>query len=294
MAELNILRRFKVREISLVDEGDNPHADLLILKRRDMLVPTPVLKARFASASAMAGALFELAAGAEGQDGCDRAQEILKGMDMDINTLNEKLAEIEVNLETVTKANTELKAENESLKAANAELVEKAKAAPAAETDEDILKGLPEPVRKRLEAAEAAAAAATELVEKANAERETGEYVAKARALNVTDADGVGGLLYRIAKGKTTAEDADKFEGILKQAGTINAEGEKLFTAIGKSAAQDASDADEAQRELDGKIEAIQKAKPTLSYAQAYTEALDANPSLYERVAKRKPVPAAE
>lgn len=291
-AAKNILKNMKVREISIVDDGDNPHADVLIFKRRDAEgEPTAVLKAKFETVSVLAGTVMELAAGIAGEEGVEKARTILGGMNMDLEQLNERLGEIETNLETVTKARDDLQSQ---LDAANARLseVEKerddavAKAKPSADEDE-ILKSLPEPVRKRLEDAERVAREATEAVEKAASEREQGEYVSKARALKVVDADGVGGLMYRIAKGKTSAEDAAKFEAILKQAGTINDKGEKLFEAIGKSQGGDAEDG-EAQSELDEAITNIQKAKPSLTREQAYAEALDANPGLYDRINKRR------
>jgi hypothetical protein len=297
-AKKNILKDMRVREISLVDDGDNPGADVLILKRREILHPTPVLKARFDIASALAGAVFELAAGAAGEPGTQRASTILKGMNMDIEGLAEKLAEIETNLDTVTKANAELTAENARL-AGELETVTKARdaaleaAGKVGESEDEVLKSLPEAVRKRIEDAERIAREAQDEVTKARETREQGEYVAKARELKVVDADGVGGLLYRIAKGKTVAEDAAKLEAIIKQAGTINGEGEKLFEAIGKAAGGDAGDdAEAAERELNEATQAIQKAKPGLTHAQAYTEALDANPALYDRITKRRPAAA--
>lgn len=297
-----VLKNMRVNEISLVDEGDNPHAEVLILKRRDIVgVDTNILKQRFEEASAAAGELMELAAGAEGDEGVQRAATILEGMNMDIDGLNEKLGEIEANLEAVTKraedAETkvsELTAQVETVTKERDDAlaaVEKAKEPVEGEGEDDVLKSLPEPVRKRLEAAEADAKEAREQVEKARDERELSERVAKARELGLVNADEMGGLLHRIAKGKATAEDADKIVDMLTIAKNVDKAGEKLFEAIGKATGGDAASND-AQAKLDEAIANIQKAKPSLTREQAYAEALDANPGLYDEVRKIRPVEA--
>jgi hypothetical protein len=297
-----VLKNMRVSEISLVPEGDNPGADVLILKTRDRVgTDIGVVKQRLTEATELAAHLGDLSAGAEGAEGVEKAAAVLKGLDMDINELNERLGQIETSLDTVTKEKDELAGKVTALtadldkvtKERDAAIterdaaVEKAKGAKTEESDEDVLKTLSEPVRKIVEDARAEAKEAKEAVEKARDERDLEVHVEKVKALGLPDADKVGATLHRIAKGKSTPEDATVIDELLTKAKAQADGGKALFERIGKAQGGDGQ-ATEAEAKLETAIEAIQKAKPALTREQAYTEALDANPSLYDEIQKAK------
>lgn len=287
------ITKLRLGEVSFVDEGDNPGAEVLITKRRDVL-DTEIIKGRLADLGELVGEIAELAAGSGGMEGVEKAATILGGVNMDIDQLNERLEQIETDLTNVTKAKDKAEADlaeaNSALATANAE-IEKLKAGTVDTDEDDILKGLPQPVRDRIEKAEKAAADALESVEKSRDEAELNANIEKVRALGVKDAEGLGGVLHRITKGKSTPEDGAKVVELLTIAKQVGDKGNALFEAIGVAKGKEAAatDADEAQGKLDEAIDAIMKAKPALTREQAYTEALDANPGLYDGISKRHP-----
>ena len=278
----SILKGVRVTEVSLVDEGDNPGADVVVIKRR--LTDPEVAFEAFAEAVAK---LNVLAAGEEGAEGVAAAAKILKGLNMNIEELNEKLSQIEETVETVTKAKAEAEAENAKLKAALEEAeaeIKKLKADGAEQDEDEVLKSLPEPIRKRLLDAEAAAARAEEAIAKANEQREIEAAVAKAKGYGLGDPIKLGEALHRITKGRSTAEDATVIEEAFAKAQAVM-KNSKLFDTIGSAHGGDANDPEQKLRTV--ALE-IQKAKPALSYEAAYTEALEANPGLYDEVVKAR------
>jgi flagellar hook-basal body complex protein FliE len=279
-----ILKNFRMTELSLVDEGDNPGAEVVVVKRREASPDT------VADAVAKFRADFE--AGLEDLN--------TEGGNMDLEALNARLGEIEENLAEVTKRAetaeakvTELEAERDTLKG-QLDTVTKERDA-ASQTEEDILKGVPEVVRKRIESAESAAALATAAVEKMANEREEGEAVAKARELGVGKAEDLGPLLVRVRKGKTTEADEATLVEVLKGAGALAAGGAKhLFRSAGSNGGTDAVDGDDPEAVLKQKAEDIRKDRQakgeSITFEQAYGIALDQNPDLYDAyVAKRRP-----
>lgn len=293
------ITKLRLGEVSFVDEGDNPGAEVLITKRRE-IADTEIMKSRLAEVAEAVGELAELAAGSSGEEGVEKAATILGGMEMDIDQLNERLEQFESDITTITKAKDDAEKRAEDAEKALAEAtaeIEKLKAAGKTDDntgEDDILKGLPQAVRDRIEKAEKAAADALESVEKARDKGELDECISKMRDLGVTDAEGMGGVLHRIQKGKSTPEDGTKLLEILTIAKNVGDKGAQLFTAIGKAKAGDApaTGAEEADGKLNEAVEAIMKAKPSLTKEQAYAEALDANPALYEQISKRVPQPA--
>jgi chromosome segregation ATPase len=279
----SVLKNMKVTEVSLVDEGDNPGADVVVIKRR-LGDPVEAFEA-FAESVAK---LNVLASGGEGAEGVAVATDILKGMNMNIEELNEKLGQIEATVETVTKAKDEAEArvsELEATNAAQAAEIEKLKAdAGKAAEEDDVIKSLPEPIRKRLEEAEAKAARAEEAINKANEQREIEASVEKAKALGLGDPQKIGEAMHRVAKGRPTAEDAATIEEAFAKAQAI-LKNSKLFDSIGRG---NGGDADDPEQKLRQAALDIQKAKPALSYEAAYAEAMDANPALYDEVAKAR------
>lgn len=208
----------------------------------------------------------------------------LKEYHMDIETLSKALEDAEARLETLEKRATDaeaaLEAANEIIKSKDEEIAKAKGGEEEGPSEEEVIKSLPESIRKRLEAAKEA----EEELAKAKAKAETDEAIAKAKAIGVGDAEVVGELLLRISKGMTTADDAAKLETLLKGLGELSAKS-ILFKSMGADVAVDG----DPEALLKAKAEEIKKANPALTEAQAYDKALDANPALYNAyVAKRR------
>lgn len=317
----NELTDMEITEISLVDEPANDDARVVIVKAKakpedEEADPTeaepdadddeeeePKRKGKMMksaapiSAAKVAGAILtaitELSpqivekALAEGfsahSEAAGMAEEIIKETIMDITQLSKALEEAEARMETLEKRASDAEA---ALKDAN-DTIAKAKAAaqPEEPNEEEILKSLPEAIRKRLEKAKEDEVALAKMA----ADAEEKEAIAKARSLKVAEPDKVGPLLLRIAKGKTTADDAKLVEAVLKQHAAISA-ASPLFKSIGSAAAVDG----DPEEILKAKALEIQKgSEGKLSYAQAYDEALKLNPSIYEAYIAKRRAPAA-
>jgi|GEM_PF-5348016 len=205
-------------------------------------------------------------------------QEIVMGGEATAKTLDEanaQIADLQKRLTTATNALVDKDA------ALTAEIA-KNQAPANGELTEEVLKGLPEAVRKRLEQGEADRVALQKAAEKA----ETDTAIAKAKELRLADPDKAGAALARIRKGKSTAEDADLIEGLFRAAAAQITTG-ALFKALGNPA--DNPTGDDPEAVLKAKAEEIQKAKPTMTAAAAYAEAVDKNPDVYAMyVAKRR------
>lgn len=216
-------------------------------------------------------------------DAAGMAEEIIKETIMDMTTLSKALEEAEAKMEALEKrasnAETALKEANDT--------IAKAKAAePAAEpSEEEVLKSLPEAIRKRLEKAKEDEAT----IAKMAADAEEKEAVEKARSMKVAQPEKVGPMLLRIAKGKSTADDAKVIEAILKQNAAI-IEKAPIFKSIGTAAAVEG----DPEEILKAKAAEIQNASEgRMSFAQAYDEALKRNPSIYDAYIAKRRAPAA-
>lgn len=215
-------------------------------------------------------------------EAADMAEEIIKETIMDITQLSKALEEAEAKMEALEKRASDAEV---ALKEAN-ETIAKAKSAEEQEepSEDEILKALPEAIRKRLEKAKEDEAT----IAKMAAEAEEKEAIEKARALKVAEPEKVGPMLLRIAKGKTTADDAKVIETMLKQHAAISAVS-PLFKSIGTAAAVEG----DPEEILKSKAVEIQKASEgKLSYVQAYDEALKQNPSLYDAYIAKRRAPA--
>jgi hypothetical protein len=152
--------------------------------------------------------------------------------------------------------------------------------------DEEFLKSLPAGARNRILADRAATKQALESVEKMREQQDNLEAIAKAREIGTPEPEAIGPLLARVRKGKTTAEDADKLEGVLKAAGAQAREG-GLYRSAGVSAGA-AANADDPEAQLNAKADEIAKSKG-ISHAKAYEQAMKDHPELYNAyVAKRR------
>lgn len=294
----NKLTDMEIQEISLVDEPANEDARVVIVKAKaGSVTDSPVSMAMIAGAvlaaiEALAPQIVEKAM-AEGfsadPDAAMAAASIIKEVVMDAESVTNALEKAEADIVALTKraedAEAALKDLQDVIKAKDDEIAKLAAGKPAEGDEEEVLKALPESIRKRLEAAEADARSAREEIQKAKDAAEMAEAIAKAKALQMGDPEKIGGLLLRIRKGATTVADADEIEAVLKSAAEIAAKS-PLFKAIGSAAAVDGdpedllkAKADEIMKASDGKI----------SFAQAYDKALTDNPALYSAyVAKRR------
>lgn len=288
----NQLSNIEIDEISLVDEPANESARVVIVKAKGGFKPcaeceSPAVckKAGMCAEKAedededeygmkksrteSAGSADDQSADALSNDGDQQ---------MDIETLSKALETAEARLDDLQgrteTAEKKLAEAEEMLKAKNAEIATLRKSAGVEE--EEVLKSLPESIRKRLEANEAE-------IRKMREERETQEAVAKARGLGLNDPEKIGPVLARVTK-SAKAEDAAALETLLKSLVAVG-NANVLFRSVGSD---NAVDGDPVEI-LKAKAEEIRKARPTLSAEAAYAAAVDQNPNLYNAyIAKRR------
>lgn len=145
---------------------------------------------------------------------------------------------------------------------------------------DDVLKGVPEEVRVRLEKAEAEnkanAVALATLVEKGEVAEEVKKAAVEFPKLPVK-AEDLGAALYRTRKGKATADDVALIEKALK----AGSEGIALSLVV-KGRGGNAANTGTAYVQLTSKAQEIRKAEPALTDAQAFEKAMIANPALYD------------
>lgn len=236
-------------------------------------------------------------------DAAATAVAILKETVMDMEAVTKALEDAEARLEALEKRATDAEAaaqaKDDVIKAKEAEIAElvakgAAKKAEKADMEDDeddeeeVMKSLPESIRKRLQEADDLRVE----MQKAKDKAELDAQIAKAKDLGVADADAVGALLLRVVKGQTTEADAKVMEDLLKAAKAVD-DKSPLFKSIGSNGGAAA----------DGDPEAILKAKADeivaksagkVTFAQAYDQALIENPALYnDYIAKRRTAPAA-
>lgn len=238
----------------------------------------------------------------EGEDGDDAEIELsdedAQALAEEIEALNEAgelipafalmAANLEEAGEVITKqqaALEEREAEFAELKKMSSLLLERVEKMRAGETvDEDDLVAVIKSLNGGALSPEAERRiAALELVQKQAEEK---DLIAKAKDLGVTGikAEELAPILYRIRKGRTTSEDADRIEKLLAhQATALKKSG--AFNAIGSSAV----DAGTAEAKIAAAAEDLRKSKPTLSKEQAADLVLQENPALYdEYMAERR------
>ena len=155
--------------------------------------------------------------------------------------------------------------------------------------EEEVLKGLPESIRKRIEEDRQARKAAEDQIAKMKVEAEEREAIEKAKAFGVGEPGKIGPLLMRVAKGRSGAEDAAELERLFKSFGEI-ASKSPLFKSIGTDVKVDG----DPEEILKAKAAEIRKERPSLTPEQAYAAAMDANPEVYSAyVAKHRQKSAA-
>lgn len=297
-----------IEEISLVDDPANEQARVLIVKAKkgkayksegeedDEEEQEEASEMEIAAAMRLKKALEEIApdvvqavVGGEpiNPEAAGEAAASLKEYTMDIEVLSKALEDAEARLDTLEKRATDAEAAladaNEIIKAKDAELEAVTKANGGEEegpSEEEVIKSLPESIRKRLEEADQA----QEELAKAKAKAEEDEAVAMAKSLNVGKAEELGPVLLRVRKGMTTEADADTIERLLKSLGEVSVKS-LLFKSMGSDAAVDG----EPEALLKAKADEIKKANQSLTDAQAYAKATEENPHLYNAyIAKRR------
>lgn len=295
------LSDISIDEISLVDDPANEQARVVVVKARGFKPcagcesPDECKSAGKCSADVEKKAGFKPCDDCESPDECAKAgkcasssmkksathldpaalaAQLMKEHDMDIETLQKSLEAAE---ERFADMETALTAAQETIAARDAEIAKMRDDGGKAEGEEDVLKSLPESIRKRIETAEAQIA-------KMRDDAEQKEAIEKARSLGVAKPDEVGPMLLRVRKNKATDEDVKAIETLLKSTAAVDTHS-ALFKSLGTSEAVDG----EPEAILKAKAVEVQKANPTLSYAQAYTRAMDENPALYDAfIAKRR------
>lgn len=297
-----------IEEISLVDDPANEQARVLIVKAKkgkayksedeedEEEEQEEASEMEIAAAMRLKKALEEIApdvvqavVGGEpiNPEAAGEAAASLKEYTMDIEVLSKALEDAEARLDTLEKRATDAEAAladaNEIIKAKDAELEAVTKANGGEEegpSEEEVIKSLPESIRKRLEEADQA----QEELAKAKAKAEEDEAVAMAKSLNVGKAEELGPVLLRVRKGMTTEADADTIERLLKSLGEVSVKS-LLFKSMGSDAAVDG----EPEALLKAKADEIKKANQSLTDAQAYAKATEENPHLYNAyIAKRR------
>lgn len=293
-----------IEEISLVDDPANEQARVLIVKAKksdykkeddaendDDEDDDPVemdkaeadgLRRLKEAVEKLAPELVRAMVGGEpiNPDAASEAAASIMEYNMDIEALSKALGEAESKLETLEKRAEEAEAalaeRDEIIKAKDSEIADLRKAAGDdgkwEPSEEEVIKSLPESIRQRLEAAKVA----EQELAKARAEGEEREAIAKAKELGVGKPEELGPLLLRVAKGKTTEDDAKALEGLIKALKEQTVAG-ALFRSFGSTEAVDG----DPETLLKAKADEIKKANPSLSFEQAYDKAMTENPALY-------------
>ncbi len=155
-------------------------------------------------------------------------------------------------------------------------LIEKMKTAGHVTAEEG---GLLDEIRKANGGADLSpeAAARIEAIEKAQNETLIEKAVTRARGYNFGKPEEVADLELSIRK-SLGDKKADAFVALVKQAGAL-AKSSPLFKSVGEDAGN--ADADSPIAKAKGGIEAIQKANPNLTYAQATAKYWSDNPTEY-------------
>lgn len=165
------------------------------------------------------------------------------------------------------------------------EAEKKLKAAQPAPAEEDVLKNLPEPVRKRLEKAEADAKKANDAILKMADEKREREFVAKARTYDAISvkADTFGLVLKRVADGTSTEKDVAEIHRVLTGANALAKRA--VFKQVGRS--DTGAGAGSAYEEILTKAkehrEAVMKSGDKITLQEAIDHVCKQEPDLYER-----------
>lgn len=285
------LSDLSIDEISLVDDPANEQARVVVVKARGFKPcdgcesPDECKSMSKCAAGVGKKATFKPCDDCESPDECAKAgkcasspmkksaatldpaafaAQLMKEHSMDIETLQKSLEAAEQRFGDMENALTQA---NETIATQAAEI---AKLRGKTEgSEEDVLKSLPEAIRKRIEDAETQIA-------KMRDEQETRESIEKARSLGLAKPEEVGPMLLRVRKNKATDADVQSIETLLKSAVAVDKQ-TALFKSLGTTEAVDG----EPEAILKAKAVEIQKSNTGMTYEQAYQRAMDENPTLY-------------
>lgn len=301
----NVVTKIRLHEVSLVDDGMNQHAEVVLMKMAptpgDVHVPGP-----------MGGDGFKRCEGCKSPRNCGKhgacrgfnaVKKIGKGAGASPEEDAAAAAEAQEHEEAMTKTLDELSkaltdaatlidtkdGEIATLKKSLAERDEelkKAKATDGGEGDEDIFKGLTPKARELLETLQKKASESEGELEKMRTKAEEDSAIAKARTYGVGEAKVLGPLMVRVRKGKTTEADVATLEGAFTSAAAL-IKASPMFKTLGEGGSGDSEGTGLSGLEV--VAAALRKADPKLSAAEAMTKATNDNPQLYnEYIAKRR------
>lgn len=270
-------------EVSVVDHPGDAQARMAIVKSRSGR-PTPAKHEPEAVAKAADDLQGLIDHGLLDEAPGQLAISILKGTTMDdeaiqksIEDAEARMAELGEALESVTKRADEAEAEAEELRGQIAKM--KAKGAKMDDEDdeddeEEVMKSLPESVRKRLEEA----ADLRKRLDAMDFEKAVAERTAVLKSAGVTNAVEAAPILERIAKGNAAPEDAEKMQGVLTAMAAASGDS-PLFKSLGRTVTGPVGDPKAA---VTAAVADIRKAQPGLTEAQAMDRAMQLNPHLYD------------
>lgn len=244
--KLNKVSAMRINEVSLVDIPANAGSTVVLMKRAD-------------------------APGGANSD-----------TPMEYDDMPQTLEELAKALADAQDANEALQKRAEDAEAQVAELKKAGDTTNDAKADddaEDVMKSLPEPLRKQWQDMQASNKAMQDRLAKQQEEQETQAWIGKAAALdNLSAAPGeMGPLLRRVEKGLTTAEDA---EALLKTLTAANAMAAAMTREAGKTVAKVGSAEDQLYQRA---AERVEKSNGQMTKAQAVNAILAEDKALYSR-----------
>lgn len=300
------LKEVELEEISFVGKGDNPEADIILLKTKKE-VPEIVNKAISAFVSKQMRTFNEIISDRQtidtlfeyqsawndsfysilfDDDVVDKPEQIAtvteefltalsdirksyEENDMTVEELQTKVEELQKDIDDKVSKETELVKEIETLSKKIEELTK-------TEEKEITKEEIPEAIQKVLEERDILLKAQAAEIEKMKDEQLTSLYIAKAQDMNaIGNVEEIGSLLKSIAKADTNL--AEKVESVFKTCHTKLTEG-GLFKEMGASG----SDTNAPEDLIKKKAEALMESDPTTydTYAKAWTHVYKTNAEL--------------
>lgn len=149
---------------------------------------------------------------------------------------------------------------------------------------ENVLKGLPEDVRKMVEDSQKEAQEAISMVRKLEEQKLIGEYVTKAKDFDkvIGEPDKVGAILKSIAD--KSEDDYKVIEAVLKAANERITRNDKIMQELG--AGGDEGTAGDAWSKIEAQAKELVKNSPDLTIEQAIQKVMKDDPSLYKEYQK--------
>lgn len=277
------LKNLLIDRVDLVGKGDNPEAHITLFKNSDNPEGGESIE--------------EIVKRFEKR--LEEALSKTKGVEemFDIKKFKEELPEdqrkgLEKYLETlesaeIKKLNKQLEEKDSAIADMTETVAELKKAAEENDsngTTEDVIKELPEDVRKMVEDSVAKAKAAEERIQKLEDDSLNKEYIEKASVFEAlpVNAQDIGPVFKRVAQ--VSKEDYDKLEALLKAADEQLVQNNILLKEVG------AGGANSVEQPAWEKVEAAAKelvaADSTMTQEQAIAKVLQDNPDLYAEYQK--------